>query len=118
MVVQIAADGGWCAVHTTHRSAGRAHGGSPHQWLLATFLLGSSLLVADAVVVSTRNPSNLLFPLVVGGAANALLLCPALRRGFGQRCMMLAGARAALSSRARWSSWTATGHRRRAGSVP
>lgn len=64
---------------TTQRSAGGAHDGPRHPWLLAAFLLGSPLLVVEAVLATTRDPSNLLVPLSVWGAVNALLLCPALR---------------------------------------
>jgi hypothetical protein len=103
-------------VQTTHRSAGRAHDGPQHPWLLAAFLLGSPLLVTEAVLATTRHPSNLLVPLSVWGAVNALLLCPALSGRPRPRWMALV-AGVALSSRARWSSWTVTGRHRHAGSA-
>ena len=103
-------------MHATHRSAGRAQDGSHPPWLLAAFLLGSPLLLAEAVIVTTRDPSNLLLPLCVCGAVNALLLGPAFRGRLRPRWLAPL-ASVALSSRARWSSWTATGRRRHADSV-
>jgi hypothetical protein len=84
--------------------------------MLAVLLLCSPLLVVEAVVLSTSNPSNLLLPAGVVVAANALLLGPVLWRGLGPRLTALL-APAALSSRVRPSSWTGTGRRRHADSV-
>jgi hypothetical protein len=87
-------------VQTTRRPAGSAQDGPKRHRLLALFLLCSSLLIVEAVVLSTRNPSSLLLPVGVFAAANALLLAPALWR-----------------RRLRWSSWTATARHRHAGSA-
>jgi hypothetical protein len=86
-------------VQTTRRSAGSAQDGSRHYRLLAVILLCSPLLIVEAVVLSTRNPSSLLLPVGVFAVANALLLSPALPR------------------RVRWSSWTATARHRHADSA-
>jgi hypothetical protein len=103
-------------VQTTHRSDGRAHDGPTRQWPLAALLLCPTLLAVEAVTVSIRNPSSLLVPACVFAVANALLLGPALWRALGSRVTALVAA-AALSSRARWSSWTVTARRRHADSV-
>lgn len=85
-------------MQTTRRPAGSARDGARRHRLPALFLLCSPLLIVEAVVLSTRNPSSLLLPVGVFAAANALLLSPALWR------------------RLRWSSWTATARHRHAGS--
>lgn len=87
-------------MQTTRRPAGSAQDGPTRRRLLALFLLCSPLLIVEAVVLSTRNPSSLLLPVGVFAVANALLLSPALRR-----------------CRVRWSSWTATARHRHADSV-
>lgn len=84
--------------------------------MLAILLLCSPLLLVEAVVLSTAHPSDLLLPAGVVLAANALLLGPVLWRGIGPRLAARLGP-AALSSSARWSSWTGTVRRRHAGSV-
>lgn len=81
--------------------------------MVTAFLICSPLLAVEAMIVSARNPSNLWLPVGVAVAANGVLLGPALRRRFGPRLLALA----AFSSRARWSSWTATARRRHADSV-
>lgn len=86
-------------MQTTRRPAGSAQDGPTRHRLLALLLLCSPLLIVEAVVLSTRNPSSLLLPVGVFVAANALLLSPALWR------------------RLRWSSWTATARHRHAGSA-
>ena len=87
-------------MQTTRRPAGSARDGATRHRLPALFLLCSPLLIVEAVVLSTRNPSSLLLPVGVFAAANALLLSPALWR-----------------RRLRWSSWTATARHRHAGSA-
>jgi hypothetical protein len=53
--------------------------------MLTVLLLSSPLLLVEAVLLSTREPSNLLLPAGVAVAANALLLGPLLWRRFGRR---------------------------------
>ena len=86
-------------MQTTRRPAGGAHDGPARHRLLALILLCSPLLIVEAVVLSTRNPSSLLLPLGVFAVANALLLVPAVCRGF------------------RSSSWPGTARHRHADSV-
>jgi hypothetical protein len=52
--------------------------------MLTVLLLSSPLLLVEAVLLSTRDPSNLLLPAGVAVAANALLLGPLLMRRFGR----------------------------------
>ena len=86
-------------MQTTRRPAGSDDDGPSRHRLLALILLCSPLLIVEAVVLSTRDPSSLLLPLGVFAVANALLLFPPLWR------------------RLRSSSWPATARHRHADSV-